>query len=304
MVLGIGGELACACLYEEENVPQPLAQPIRLFVAESSPISCQLLAEALAKDSGLHVVGFSSDPLEILRIIGACPLDVFLVSARIGEDPNRGLVLLRHLRRERPGLKAVVMLDSSKPEVVVQAFRSGASGVFCRNTAIQTLCKSVTAVHQGQIWANSEELGFVLSALATDAPFQLDSKRLTPLSAREKEVVRCLIEGLTNREIAQTLVISQHTVKNYMFKIFDKLGVSNRVELVFQVLSRPSDFGSIPLDSSHEKVGISRMRQGTQESINRELGQFPSVAVAKPTVILPPRSVRSASTITKVASSR
>ena len=290
-------------LVEEETVSQPLGQPIRLFVAESSPISSQLLAEALARDSGLQVVGFSSDPSEIVRIISACPLDMFLVSARIEEDPNRGLALLRHLRRERPGLKAVVMLDASKPEVVVQAFRSGASGVFCRNTAIQALRKCIMAVHQGQIWANSEELGFVLLALATDTPFQLDSKRLTPLSAREKEVVRCLIEGLTNREIAQTLVISHHTVKNYMFKIFDKLGVSNRVELVFQVLSRPSGFGSIHIDSSREKVAISRMSQGTQESVNLELGQFPSVAATRATVILPPKSVRSASTITKAVSS-
>ena len=282
---------------------QPLGQPIRLFVAESSPISSQLLAEALAKDSGLHLVGFSSDPSEVLRIIGASPLDILLISARIEEDPNRGLVLLRQLKRERPGLKAVALLDSSKPEVVVQAFRSGASGVFCRNTAIQALRKCVTAVHQGQIWANSEELGFVLSALATDAPFQLDSKRLSPLSAREKEVVRCLIEGLTNREIAQTLVISQHTVKNYMFKIFDKLGVSNRVELVFQVLSRPSDFGSIHIDSSRETVAITRMSLGTQEAMNREVGQFPSVTSAKRTVILPPKSVRSASMITKAVSS-
>ena len=78
-------------LFEEENVSQPLGQPIRLFVAESSPISSQLLAEALAKDSRLHVVGFSSDPSEILRILGASLLDVFLVSARIDDEVIRAV---------------------------------------------------------------------------------------------------------------------------------------------------------------------------------------------------------------------
>jgi len=237
-------------------VSQPLSRPIRLFVADSSPISSQLLAEALARDSGIDLLGFSSDPVEVLRCIRVSYLDVVLVSARMEEEPNRGLVLLQQLRAERPGLKAVVLLDSSKPGSVVQAFRSGASGIFCRSTAIPLLCKCIAAVHKGQIWANSEELGFVLSALAADVPSQLDSKRLIPLSSREKQVVHCLVEGLTNREIAETLAISQHTVKNYVFKIFDKLGVSNRVELVFQVLSKPSYVSAIQATSLQERAPL------------------------------------------------
>jgi DNA-binding NarL/FixJ family response regulator len=232
------------------------SRPIRLFVADSSPFSGQLLAEAIARDSGIDVLGFSSDPLEVVRITRTSCLDVLLVSARMEEEPNRGLSLLRQLRKERPGLKAVALLDSSMPELVVRAFRSGASGVFCRSAELQLLLKCLAAVHRGQIWANSEELGFVLAALAVAPPFQFDGKRLTPLSTREKDVVRCLVEGLTNREIAETLVLSQHTVKNYIFKIFDKLGVSNRVELVFQVLSGPSDVGTMHANSCQEKEEI------------------------------------------------
>jgi two-component system nitrate/nitrite response regulator NarL len=251
-------------------VPQPLCRPIRLFVAESSPISSQLLAEALARDSGIDLLGFSSDPSEVLRRIRDSCLDVVLISARIEEEPNGGLILLQQLRAERPSLKAVVLLDSSKPGQVVQAFRSGASGVFCRSTAIRLLRKCVATVHKGQIWANSEELGFVLSALAANGPFELDSKRLTPLSTREKEVVRCLVEGLTNREIAETLALSRHTVKNYVFKIFDKLGVSNRVELVFQVLSRPRDVSTIQSPSLQERTPLS------PKSVHSD--RFPGVA--------------------------
>ena len=259
---------------------QPLRRRTRLFVAESSPISSQLLAEALARDTGIDVLGFSSSPAEVARIVAVSDVDVLLVSDRMEEDANCGLSLLHQLRTVRPALKAIVLLDSSKPQVVVEAFRSGAAGVFCRNTAIRVLRKCIAVVHNGQIWANSEELGFVLSALAKNAPFQLDIKRLTPLSAREKEVVRCLIEGLTNREIGQTLALSQHTVKNYIFKIFDKLGVSNRVELVLQVLSRPADNG-IRIDSFQEKMPGPPTPRGRPLSSARQDPQSPGPATAK-----------------------
>ena len=265
---------------------QPLRRPTRLFVAESSPISSQLLAEALARDSGIDVVGFSSSPAEVVRIITASFVDVLLVSARLEEDTNRGLSLLQQLRRERPALKVIVLLDSSKPEVVVEAFRSGAVGVFCRNTAVQILRKCIAAVYNGQIWANSEELGFVLSALARNPPFQLDRGRLASLSAREKEVVRCLVEGLTNREIGQTLALSQHTVKNYIFKIFDKLGVSNRVELVLQVLTRPVE-DDIWVDSFPPKMPAAPMSRGT---LARQDRQLRGPGAANPTLVLQPRS--------------
>jgi two-component system nitrate/nitrite response regulator NarL len=223
---------------------QPSRPRIRVLVADSSPISSQLLAEAIGKDPEVEALGFSSDPVEIgLITLRSCP-DVLLVSAQMQEEPNCGLVLLQQLRTQRPNLKAVVLLDSPKPDVVVRAFRSGASGVFCRTTALDMLSKCIAAVHKGQIWASSEELGFVLAALTHSPQLRsLENRRLSLLSKRERDVVRCLVEGLTNRQIAETLGISQHTVKNYMFKIFEKLGMSNRVELVFHVLTGGNDVG-------------------------------------------------------------
>jgi DNA-binding NarL/FixJ family response regulator len=236
---------------------QPLRHPIRVLVADSSPITSQLLAEAIERDSRIEVLGFSSNPEEIAaRIRSACP-DVLLISARLEDEPNRGLVLLEQLRAERIAPKAVVLLDSRRSDLVVNSFRSGASGVFCRNAPFNMLCKCVSAVHDGQIWANSEELGFVLSALSASAHVEaLEGPGLALLSKRERDVVRCLVEGQTNRQIAAMLGISQHTVKNYMFKIFDKLGVSNRVELVFQVLSRVQSqvgTGKAPRSDLHDK---------------------------------------------------
>ena len=235
------------------NYPSHL---IRIFIADSNPLSSQLLAEALARNTGIEVLGFSSDPLEIVRILRSCPIDVLLVSARLHEEPERGLSLVQQLRMEHSGLKAVALLDSSRHEVVVQAFRSGVCGVFCRKTSISLLSKCVAAVYRGEIWANSEELNFVLAALASTEPHKFESKRLALLTRREEAVVKSLVEGLTNREIAQTLAISQHTVKNYIFKIFDKLGVSNRVELTVQVLSEPIHARSLRVPPYEGKTAI------------------------------------------------
>jgi DNA-binding NarL/FixJ family response regulator len=86
------------------------------------------------------------------------------------------------------------------------------------------------------VWASSIELHFLLEALAQPATASFRHLGSPPLSARESDVVRCVAEGLTNREIAQRLKLTEHTVKNYLFRIFDKLGVSSRVEVVLHAL--------------------------------------------------------------------
>jgi two-component system, NarL family, nitrate/nitrite response regulator NarL len=231
--------------FEEEMMQsgQPLPPAIRVLVADSSPITSQLLAEAIARDPRIEVLAFSSNPLQIIETIRRCRPDVLLISARLEDEACTGLKLLERLRTDRLAPKTVVLVDTSRPDVVVNAFRSGASGVFSRSTPFHMLSKCVAAVHDGQIWANSKELGFVLEALAAAPRLEpLEGNGLAVLSKREREVVRCLAEGQTNRQIAEALGISPHTVKNYMFKIFDKLGVSNRVELVFHSLSQSQSF--------------------------------------------------------------
>lgn len=221
---------------------QPLCRTIGVLVADSSPITSQLLAEAIGRHRGIEILGFGSEPEKLFeRILGRKP-DVALISARLGEDPDGGFRLLQMLRIECPRLKSVMLLDSHRPDNVIHAFRSGASGVFGKNMPIQMLCKCIKAVYEGQIWANSEELSHVVAALSEPQQQRtLATDTMTMLSRREQEVVHLLVEGLTNRQIADRLKISPHTVKNYLFKIFDKLGTSNRLELVFLVLGHSSE---------------------------------------------------------------
>jgi DNA-binding CsgD family transcriptional regulator len=133
----------------------------------------------------------------------------------------------------------VVLLDSRKPEAILDAFRAGARGVFNRDSSIEMFCKCIRSVHQGQIWADSADVALVIEALASAPRVRLPAADgLNLLSKRECEVVQCLVQGLTNREIAERMGLSPHTVKNYLFRVFDKLGVSNRTELLFMTLSQ------------------------------------------------------------------
>jgi DNA-binding NarL/FixJ family response regulator len=92
-------------------------------------------------------------------------------------------------------------------------------------------------VHRGQVWVNSENLGYLLEAFGKAMPFRFDeSDGAKLLTKRERDVARLVADGLTNREVSKQLGLSEHTVRNYLLKVFDKLGVSTRVELVLYCL--------------------------------------------------------------------
>jgi DNA-binding NarL/FixJ family response regulator len=213
--------------------------PIRVFVADNSAIYTKLIADGLKRDPDLQVILPVSDSSGLIAEVMAADVDVLVISANLEEQPSRGLEILHELRDSFPGIRAVVLLHSSKRELIVDAFRAGARGLFSPQSSIEMLMKAVKCVHKGQIWANSREMNLAVEALANSRIFRpVNGNGLSLLSRREMEVVRCLAEGLTNREIAERLQLSQHTIKNYLFRVFDKLGVSSRVELLFMTLNQ------------------------------------------------------------------
>jgi len=212
---------------------------IRVLVADDTRIHTQLLVDAVSRDSGLEVVGSPSSSRDLIEFASLHTIDVLLLSANLDEQPLRGCSALREIRSKNPALRAVVLLDSSRREVVLQAFRAGARGILSRHESLETLLKCIRSVHMGQIWANSQQMSFAVEALASfPTVCAVDANGLELLSKREMDVVRSLAEGLTNREIAERLGLSQHTIKNYLFRVFDKLGVSNRLELLFMTLTQ------------------------------------------------------------------
>src|SRR5579864_1335257 len=211
---------------------------IRVLVADSSRIHTNLLAEALKRDVHLEVIPFDSESHHLASAAMALDIDVLVINANLDEQASRGFEVMRELHIFNSIIRAVVLMDTLNDEMVLSAFRAGARGIFGKNQPVEVLCQCVLCVYQGQIWANSRELSLAVEALANSPTVRtVNAHGLTLLSKREIQVVHCLAEGLTNREIAHRLQLSQHTVKNHLFRIFEKLGVSSRIELLHMTLS-------------------------------------------------------------------
>ena len=194
------------------------------------------------------VVAIANSFGETIREIEKNQPDIALISAHLQDGRMRGYHVLQYLQMLSPKTIAIMLIPDSERDLVVDAFRGGAKGVFCRLQSIKLLPKCIRTVHGGQIWADNRNLAFVLEFLTQLKPLRLvkpggGMARLTP---REAQVVQLLADGLSTRDISQNLALTEHTIRNYLSAIYEKLGVSSRVELALYAvaradLSRPAD---------------------------------------------------------------
>lgn len=215
------------------------AEPIRLLVADSNQMQSQLLVGALRRRPEFRVTACALDVDTILRAIVSSPIQVAVLNTDQHRDNPPDLSILRRLHLAHPEIAQVLLLDSYDRELVVNAFRSGVRGLFCFSEyPFRLLCKCIHSVCLGQIWANTEQMQFLVEGLTQVPSLRMVNARgerlLTP---REEQVVALVADGLSNREVARELSLSEHTIKKYLFRIFDKLGISSRVELVLYALS-------------------------------------------------------------------
>jgi two-component system nitrate/nitrite response regulator NarL len=248
----------------------PLHDRIRVLAADNTSMNTQLLVEALGRDGQFAMSTPASTGIEIVSTIKRERPHIALISARQGNDARGGFRLTREIRSASPATRTIMLLDASERTPVIEAFRCGARGVFCRTEPLKLLAKSIKCVHEGQIWARSEELHFLLEAMAEPVPMSfLSANGESILSARELDVVRCVAEGLSNREIAQRLTLREHTVKNYLFRIFDKLGVSSRVEVVLYALgsNQSTPNKPDPAATPAKEASSANLRQSTDSSV-------------------------------------
>jgi len=223
------------------------AASIFVLVADSNQTQSQLLCGALRRQGTFKVAVCRSELSDCLASLQADPADVLLVADGIADDRERLYELLRGVRSAHPNIATVLLLDNYDRELVVNSLRSGARGLFClASMPFKSLCRCITSVHQGQYWTNTEQMRYVVDALSAGPSVRLiNSRGQVVLTPREEQTVNLVTEGLNNREIARELNLKENTVKKSLLRIYDKLGVSNRVELVLYALShwqqRPSE---------------------------------------------------------------
>ena len=217
--------------------PQHRTSDIRLIVGDQNLMNCQLLVGALRRCRRIEVVARATSSEQILAEVRTCQPSVALIAANLQDGSLTGFEVVRRLRNLHPEIRVVLLVESADRASVIDAFRAGAKGIFSRDDSLGVLCRCIQTVHAGQTWASSEQIETVLEVFARIAPLLLRDKSKIPLSPREREVAELVAEGLSNREISAKLKLSQHTIKNYLFQIYGKLGMSSRVDLVLHVRS-------------------------------------------------------------------
>jgi DNA-binding NarL/FixJ family response regulator len=219
-------------------------KPIRVLVADPGPIQSQLLSRALKGRREFQVSAVLPETAALRTFLQANHTDVVLLAGKHLPD----LALLRWLRISYPHVAPVLLAESEDRELVVNAFRAGAKGIFLfTHTPFPMLCKCIHCVSEGQIWINSRQTNYLLDALSEVPALRVvNSNGRFLLTPREEQVVALVSDGLTNRGVAAELGLSEHTIKKYLLRIFDKVGISSRVELVLYAMShgehRPSEW--------------------------------------------------------------
>lgn len=211
--------------------------PFEVLVSDADHITVRLLASDLQRQEQFAVFGCLANLEQLLNTISNRKPCVLLLGLHTRDSVLETLSLLRQICREFPWLRTIVLSEGIGRDLVLEVFRAGAKGFFDRAVYDPVLlCRCIQCVAAGQIWAKSEELGFVLQAFASTPRIQV-TKGVQSLTPRENEVAHLVSDGMSNNEVAQRLGLSIHTVKNYLFSVFDKIGVSNRAELILCLLT-------------------------------------------------------------------
>jgi len=220
-----------------------VAPEFRVLIVDRDSMSSHLLATALCQVRNIRASAVQST--DLLRHLDVERADMVIIGAEVNQRSPNEFDLAQAVSRAHPSVLIVMLLNHSTRDSVLNAFRSGARGVFPRQRPIADLLDCVERVRNGYIWAAEQETTLLLDAIRSFPIQNLSpSTESLPLTYREKQMVQAAARGKTNKVIAGELGLSEHTVKNYLFHAFEKLGVSSRTELLFYLTLRGHTFGS------------------------------------------------------------
>src|SRR5438034_3540588 len=221
------------------SVGSPARPKIRIVVADDHPIFRDGLCRLLALEEDFEVVAQAQDGRQVLDVLQQYEPDILLLDLKMpGLD---GLATLQRLQIAKNKTRVIVLTASDDKNEFVQAMKLGTSGIVLKQTATELLIKSIRKVHAGEIWLDSHTTAAVMRQFSSPletAPLGKRDRDRSPLSQREREIVVLVAQGFKNKEMAEKMFISEQTVKNHLHNIFDKLGVSDRLELALYAIHK------------------------------------------------------------------
>lgn len=218
--------------------------PIRVLIVDDQNLFRDGLANLLNSEPGIQVIGCTDAILPTLEAIRHLRPDIALIGWPASSANSQKVFSL--IQETRSRTRVIMLVNDEVKEDFVEAVRQGCCGIVPRDTSTEMLIKSIRKVHAGEFWLDRMTTADVIRRLAKKAAGQTGpgntAARLglreqgSALSQREREIVVLVAQGFKNKEMAERMFISEQTVKNHLHNIFDKLGVSDRLELALYAI--------------------------------------------------------------------
>src|SRR6266853_542251 len=221
----------------EMSVEQPHesdGQFIRVIVADSQAIYRAGLRKIFALEDDIRVVGQSETISQTLSAAKKFTADILIFEAALSSNPVEAVA---DLLRQTPSLRLVVVTPEPDEELTLELLRRGAHGIVSREVEPELLVDCLRKVSEGHPWLDSRGVQWVLEAYRTQGVRPMSPRPKVQLTPKESLIVSCVTQGMKNKEIALRVGTTEQVVKNYLRKVYDKLGVADRLELALYCLN-------------------------------------------------------------------
>ena len=217
------------------------AAPIRVLIADAQPIVLAGLRGILSQFPTIEIVGEAGDGVETIDKAVHLEPDVVLMDLKLPRVD--GLTVIRSIQTRAVRSKVILFASADNKDEFVEAMKLGCSGILLKDTPTSLIEKSILKVHAGEIWLDSNTTAAVIRQFASPADVAAaahsngkPTRERAQLSQREREIIVLIAQGYKNKEIAEKMFITEQTVKNHLHNVFDKLGVSDRLELALYAI--------------------------------------------------------------------
>ncbi len=234
---------------------------IRILLADSQAIYRVGIRKIFAIEDDMRVVAQAENYPGLLAALERFPSDIVLLDGAMISGVSDAIP---DMIRRAPNSKLVVQVSENSEDFIVDLYRKGVRGVISRSISPDLLIRCIRKIAEGETWIDNQSVSWVIEAYRAQAT-TLTNPRLQPrLSPKELSIIGCVTQGMRNKEIAYKIGTTEQVVKNYLRKIYDKLGVSDRLELALyclhhQLLKQPAT-NAVSGKATVQEINLSRIR--------------------------------------------